>query len=33
MSPDVIATANVGCETHLAGAADVPVKHWVELLT
>ena len=30
--PDVIATANVGCQTHLAGAADVPVVHWIELL-
>jgi len=30
--PDVIATANIGCQTHLADAVDVPVVHWVELL-
>lgn len=31
-SPDVIATANIGCQLHLAGASRVPVKHWIELL-
>jgi len=31
-SPDVIATANVGCQMHLASAAGCPVAHWVELL-
>jgi glycolate oxidase iron-sulfur subunit len=31
-APEVIATANVGCQLHLAGAAPVPVRHWVELL-
>ncbi|MDO6460880.1 glycolate oxidase subunit GlcF [Granulosicoccaceae sp. 1_MG-2023] len=30
--PDVIASANVGCQSHLAGAASVPVVHWLELL-
>ena len=30
--PDVIVTANVGCQTHLAAAARVPVMHWAELL-
>ncbi|MGR8935237.1 MAG: glycolate oxidase subunit GlcF [Gammaproteobacteria bacterium] len=30
--PDVIATANIGCLTHLQSAADVPVLHWIELL-
>ena len=30
--PDVIATANVGCQLHLAQGARVPVKHWIELL-
>lgn len=30
--PQVIATANIGCQTHLAGASPVPVKHWIELL-
>jgi glycolate oxidase iron-sulfur subunit len=29
--PDVIATANVGCQTHLAGD-QVPVMHWIELV-
>ena len=27
--PDLILTANVGCQTHLAGGAGVPVKHWI----
>ena len=31
-SPDVIATANIGCQTHLADAVDVPVVHWLQLL-
>jgi glycolate oxidase iron-sulfur subunit len=31
-APEVIATANVGCLQHLAAAADVPVKHWIELI-
>jgi len=30
--PQMIATANVGCQTHLATDASVPVVHWVELL-
>jgi glycolate oxidase iron-sulfur subunit len=29
--PAVIASANVGCQLHLAQGADVPVRHWVEL--
>jgi len=30
--PAVIATANIGCLTHLAAGTTVPVKHWIELL-
>jgi glycolate oxidase iron-sulfur subunit len=30
--PEVIASANVGCQMHLASASDLPVKHWIELL-
>ena len=30
--PDVIATANIGCLTHLSAASAVPVNHWIELL-
>ena len=30
--PDVIATANIGCQLHLEGGSDVPVRHWIELL-
>ncbi len=30
--PDVIATANVGCQLHLQSGTAIPVKHWVELL-
>lgn len=29
--PEVIVTANVGCQMHLAAAADTPVRHWLEL--
>lgn len=31
-NPDVIATANVGCQLHLLTDAAVPVVHWLELL-
>lgn len=31
-APDVIATANIGCQMHLATQAQRPVKHWIELL-
>ncbi len=30
--PDVIATANIGCQMHLADGSDVPVVHWLQLL-
>ena len=30
--PQVIVTANIGCQLHLGGASEVPVKHWLELL-
>lgn len=30
--PDCIATANIGCQLHLESKANVPVKHWIELL-
>ena len=30
--PDLIATANIGCQLHLEGVSKVPVKHWIELL-
>lgn len=30
--PDVIATANIGCLAHLATEAQVPVRHWIELI-
>ena len=29
--PQLIATANIGCLHHLAAAAEVPVRHWIEL--
>ncbi|MGV8934531.1 MAG: glycolate oxidase subunit GlcF [Gallionellaceae bacterium] len=31
-APDVIATANAGCQMYLATQAKVEVKHWIELL-
>jgi glycolate oxidase iron-sulfur subunit len=30
--PTRIATANIGCLTHLAGGTRTPVKHWIQLL-
>ena len=30
--PTVIATANIGCLTHLQSGTDVAVRHWIELL-
>ena len=30
--PELIATANIGCLTHLQSGTTMPVKHWVELL-
>jgi glycolate oxidase iron-sulfur subunit len=30
--PDVIATANIGCMTHLQSGTDVPIRHWIELV-
>jgi glycolate oxidase iron-sulfur subunit len=28
----MIATANIGCQHHLAATSPVPVRHWIELL-
>ncbi|MEZ1315137.1 glycolate oxidase subunit GlcF [Pseudomonas fluorescens] len=30
--PDVIVTANIGCQSHLDGANRTPVRHWIELV-
>ncbi|MGE5641138.1 MAG: glycolate oxidase subunit GlcF [Clostridia bacterium] len=30
--PEVIATANIGCLSHLQGGTQTPVRHWIELL-
>ena len=30
--PDVIATANIGCQLHLAQGNGIPVVHWIELI-
>jgi glycolate oxidase iron-sulfur subunit len=31
-APDIVATANVGCQHHLQAGTDTPVYHWIELL-
>jgi len=31
-APDVIATANIGCQLHLSEESPTPVRHWLELL-
>lgn len=30
--PELIVTANIGCQLHLQTKAKIPVKHWIELL-
>jgi glycolate oxidase iron-sulfur subunit len=30
--PEVIATANIGCQIHLQQSTDIPVRHWVEIV-
>jgi glycolate oxidase iron-sulfur subunit len=30
--PEMVATANIGCQTHLRGGTRLPVRHWVELI-
>jgi glycolate oxidase iron-sulfur subunit len=30
--PSQIATANIGCQSHLQSGTDLPVRHWIELL-
>ncbi|MEH6518165.1 MAG: glycolate oxidase subunit GlcF [Halioglobus sp.] len=30
--PDIIVTANVGCQLHLGEDAQIPVRHWIELI-
>ncbi|CAG9263489.1 glycolate dehydrogenase, putative iron-sulfur subunit (fragment) [Burkholderia diffusa] len=30
--PDLIVTANIGCQTHLNGAGRTRVRHWIELV-
>lgn len=32
MAPQVIATANIGCLTHLQAGSVLPVRHWIELI-
>ena len=32
LQPSVIASANIGCITHLQSGSQTPVKHWIELL-
>jgi glycolate oxidase iron-sulfur subunit len=31
-SPEMIATANIGCLAHLQSVSPIPVRHWVEIL-
>jgi len=32
-SPEMIATANIGCLTHIQTGTGLPVRHWLELIT
>lgn len=31
-NPELIVTANIGCQTHLNGAGRTPVRHWIEVV-
>ena len=31
-SPDLLVTANVGCQIHLQSGSQLPVRHWIELI-
>jgi glycolate oxidase iron-sulfur subunit len=31
-SPTQVVTANIGCQSHLAAASPVPVRHWLEVV-
>ncbi|MEC9482756.1 MAG: glycolate oxidase subunit GlcF, partial [Halomonas sp.] len=31
-TPELTVTANIGCQTHLAGASRTPVRHWIEIV-
>ena len=31
-NPELIATANIGCQTHLNAAGRTPVRHWIEII-
>lgn len=31
-NPDIILTANIGCQMHLQQATGIPVKHWIEVI-
>jgi glycolate oxidase iron-sulfur subunit len=30
--PELIATANIGCQLQIGGGTEIPVVHWLELL-
>lgn len=30
--PEMVVTSNIGCQTHLQEASDIPVVHWIHLL-
>jgi len=32
VDPEIIVTANIGCQLHMQSGTDIPVKHWLELL-
>ncbi len=32
VKPDIIVTANIGCQLHMQSGTEIPVKHWLELL-
>lgn len=31
-NPEIVVTANIGCQTHLNGAGRTPVRHWIEIV-
>jgi glycolate oxidase iron-sulfur subunit len=31
-NPELIVTANIGCQSHLDSAGRTPVRHWIEVV-
>jgi glycolate oxidase iron-sulfur subunit len=32
VNPDIIASANIGCITHLSSKSKIPIQHWIQII-